>query len=491
MADDNTGTALVPKTDISPAQLGSQDMSFLQQAQAADVSELAAAKAALLQVPDLPSRLFARWLIGDDSAISGALSRISQELNGTAGATGASGATGAAGATGASGATAAAGVSGGTGATGALSDQDQSYLQQVAGMTGTATSQTFTSHIVDSLTTTIAAYQQEVTSGQNPALTAYAKDVLPVLQAQLKQAQTLSSALGATGASGATGATGAGASGATGATTSAGETGATAPAGATGAMGTTTTAGPTGVSGADGGTGTAAALATPSPTGATGSAGVAGATGATGVTAAAGGTGATAAPGATGPGALSAQDQTFLQQAASGGLTEVAEGQLAAAKSGNAAGSEFGNWMVADHTAMNAALSSIASQSGVTLPTSPTAAETQQISSLQSLSDPNFFKTYVADAVTDHAQTFMQFATEAQSGSDPTVVQFAKDALPTLAEHLSGAMALELNQSGSAPAASGSPTYNDILAAVSSSSSASSSMATNPTPAAIVPPMPT
>lgn len=454
MADDNTGTAFVPTTNIGAAQLGSQDMSFLQQAQAADVSDLVTAKAALLQTPDLPSQLFARWLIGDDSEIHGALSLLSQQLTGATGATGPSGATGAAGASEPSGATAAAGASGATGATGGvLSAEDQSYLQQAAGTTGAAASQAFTSRIVSSLTTTIAAYQQEITSGQNSALVAYARDVLPLLQAQLKQAQTVSSALGATGASGATGA---GASGATGAT------GVTLSAGATGATGSTTPAGMTGATGP---------------------------VGATGATVAAGAAGATAAPGATGP--VSAQDQTFLQQAATGGLTEVAEGQLAAAKTGNPGGSEFGNWMVADHTAMNTALSSIASQSGVALPTSPTAAETQQISSLQSLSDPNFFRTYVADAVTDHAQTLMQFATEAQSGSDPALVQYAKDALPVLAEHLSGAVALEMSQSGFVPAASSSPSYNDILAAVSGSSSSSSSMATNPTPTTIVPPMPT
>jgi putative membrane protein len=142
------------------------------------------------------------------------------------------------------------------------------------------------------------------------------------------------------------------------------------------------------------------------------------------------------------------QDITFVQQAATSGLTEVAEGKIAASHTQNPAVSEFGRWMVADHNAVNGVLTAIAQQEGIQPPTAITPAQQAEVNSLQTLTDPQFFKTYVTDQVNDHAQTLMQFIQEANTGQDPAITAFARNEIPVLAQHLNEAVALELNLQG-------------------------------------------
>jgi putative membrane protein len=142
------------------------------------------------------------------------------------------------------------------------------------------------------------------------------------------------------------------------------------------------------------------------------------------------------------------QDDTFVQQAATSGLTEVAKGTIAASHTQNPAVSEFGRWMVADHNAMNSVLTAIAQQEGIELPTAITPAQQADVNSLQSLTDPEFFKTYVTDQVNGHAQTLMQFIQEANTGQDPAITAFARNEIPVLAQHLNEAVALALDLQG-------------------------------------------
>jgi predicted outer membrane protein len=70
--------------------------------------------------------------------------------------------------------------------------------------------------------------------------------------------------------------------------------------------------------------------------------------------------------------------------------------------------------MVADHNAMNSVLTAIAQQEGIELPTAITPAQQADVNSLQSLTDPEFFKTYVTDQVNGHAQTLVWTAPRVQ-----------------------------------------------------------------------------
>jgi len=142
------------------------------------------------------------------------------------------------------------------------------------------------------------------------------------------------------------------------------------------------------------------------------------------------------------------QDVPFVQQAATSGLTEVAEGKIAASHTQNPAVSEFGRWMVADHNAMNNVLTAIAQQEGIQPPTAITPVQQAEVNALQSLTDPQFFTTYVTNQVNDHAQTLMQFIQEANTGEDPAITAFARNEIPVLAQHLNEAVALDLNLQG-------------------------------------------
>jgi len=142
------------------------------------------------------------------------------------------------------------------------------------------------------------------------------------------------------------------------------------------------------------------------------------------------------------------QDITFVQQAATGGLAEVAEGRIAATHTQNPAVNEFGRWMVADHTAMNNVLTAIAQQEGIQPPTVLTPEQQAEVNSLQSLTDPQFFKTYVSDQVGDHAKTLMQFIQEANTGQDPAISAFARNQIPVLVQHLNEAIGLEFSMQG-------------------------------------------
>jgi putative membrane protein len=86
------------------------------------------------------------------------------------------------------------------------------------------------------------------------------------------------------------------------------------------------------------------------------------------------------------------QDLAFVQQATASGAAEVIEGQIAVEKSLIAR--NFGQRMVADHTAANNQLRAIAAQEHI--PQSPvlTGPEQQDIVTLEILSDPKFTWAY-------------------------------------------------------------------------------------------------
>jgi len=338
-----------------------------------NTAEIDAGNLALLNAPDLATREFGRWMITDHGQLGDALNALAQKL--------------------------------GVQLPASRDAQHQSELQNLASQSGSGFSQAYNRQQVTDHAATIQLLQQEVGSGQNPAVVSFAQQALPLLQAHSQAAQGLAAGGGTAGA--------------------AGQPGGTAPPPAGGAPIATTMP-----------------AATPA-----------------------------------GPPSLNAQDKQFLQQAASAGLTEVAAGKLAAGQSGNQAVAEFGQWMAADHTAMNNTLSSIAARDGVQLPTSPDATQQAELSSLQSLTDGDFFRTYVSNQVTDHTQVLMQFVAEAQKGQDPTVVAYAKDAIPALAQHLQGALDLQQDQLGITSSASVSLLSD--LAGTPGGASASGS-ATNP-----------
>jgi putative membrane protein len=161
--------------------------------------------------------------------------------------------------------------------------------------------------------------------------------------------------------------------------------------------------------------------------------------------------------------AASAQqaDQTnFLADAIRGNVAEVKLGQLAAERAQSQQVREYGDMLKKDHTKSLEKASSLASEIGVPASSELTAQQQKQFESLQKLSGDEFDTTFLSQMVREHQSAIATFSAQAQSGSDPEVMAFAKDTLPTLQAHLQHAQSVQselktATQSGAPPGGSG------------------------------------
>ncbi|MEH1882850.1 MULTISPECIES: DUF4142 domain-containing protein [unclassified Nostoc] len=144
----------------------------------------------------------------------------------------------------------------------------------------------------------------------------------------------------------------------------------------------------------------------------------------------------TASPTTSGQNTLSSSDRKFITEAAVGGLAEVQLGQLASQRGTSNTVKQYGQRMVQDHTQVNNQLKQLATQKGVTLPTTIDSKNQQVKQRLSKLSGTNFDRQYLNQMLQDHQKDVAAFQSQAQQGQDPDVKAFAAQALPTLQEHL-------------------------------------------------------
>jgi len=133
---------------------------------------------------------------------------------------------------------------------------------------------------------------------------------------------------------------------------------------------------------------------------------------------------------------------SFLTEAASGGMTEVELGKIASSKAQNADVKKFAEMMVTDHSKANDELKALAVTKKVTLPATPIAKHQAVIQKLQGLSGAEFDKAYVDDMLEDHEKDVAEFEKQSQSNPDADVKAFAAKTLPTLKKHLEAIKAL-------------------------------------------------
>ena len=140
-------------------------------------------------------------------------------------------------------------------------------------------------------------------------------------------------------------------------------------------------------------------------------------------------------------------DQKFVEEAANGGMMEVAVGKLAQQKSSNDAVKQFGEKLVQDHTKANDQLKEAASKAGITVPATLDSKHQSKVDKLSSLSGDAFDKAFAKDAVKDHEKDIKLFKKEAESATHPSIKEFASSTLPVLQEHLSMATGLKSHKS--------------------------------------------
>lgn len=154
------------------------------------------------------------------------------------------------------------------------------------------------------------------------------------------------------------------------------------------------------------------------------------------------------------PTKLNAQDLSFLQSAQFSNLSEITEANIALANTSGVASREFADWMIGDHTAQSAQLTTIAKQLGVTLPTTLDPVDQAEASQLKTLTGTAFDTTYAADGAQGHAATVAALRQEVAGGENPTLVSLAEQILPGVQAHYEQASILAgLPDPGPGPAA--------------------------------------
>lgn len=139
-----------------------------------------------------------------------------------------------------------------------------------------------------------------------------------------------------------------------------------------------------------------------------------------------------------------AADETFVMEAAQGGMAEVELGRLAAQKASNPRVKQFGQRMVTDHSKANDNLKSLAQDKKITMSTDLAAKDKATRDRLAKLSGSAFDHAYVQEMVADHQKDVAAFRKESASGLDPAIKAFAAKTLPTLEEHMK--MVADINQ---------------------------------------------
>ena len=138
---------------------------------------------------------------------------------------------------------------------------------------------------------------------------------------------------------------------------------------------------------------------------------------------------------------LSAQDRTFMEDAAKGGMHEIQMGHLGIERGQSQAVKGFCQRLINDHTMANQELTALAKQKGIILPGDDTKMVAMPITSK---SGADFDKEFGRSMIEDHQKDILAFEKEASSGSDLDVKSWASKTLATLRAHLAEAQALAL-----------------------------------------------
>lgn len=129
-------------------------------------------------------------------------------------------------------------------------------------------------------------------------------------------------------------------------------------------------------------------------------------------------------------------DETFVMNAAKGGMAEVELGKLAAEKGGSEYVRKFGQRMADDHSKAGDELKAIAQRKSIAWPTDIDANEKALHDRLSKLSGEAFDRSYMQAMVDGHRKVANEFRTESRAGKDADVKAWATQTLPTVEEHL-------------------------------------------------------
>jgi putative membrane protein len=135
-------------------------------------------------------------------------------------------------------------------------------------------------------------------------------------------------------------------------------------------------------------------------------------------------------------GAISAQDITWVQSNAQTDLAEIALGKIVEQRALHPSTRTLAQTIRSDHEKALAQLRTVASETGITLPTMPSAAQQAQAARLTTVPSGQVDATYDSMLIQGHERSISQTMAEIANGSSTAVKKFASMYLPTAEHHL-------------------------------------------------------
>lgn len=138
-------------------------------------------------------------------------------------------------------------------------------------------------------------------------------------------------------------------------------------------------------------------------------------------------------------------DAVFADKAADAGKLEVEQSKVALNRATSGDVRKFAQDMVKDHTEMAAALTSVASSLGITLPDSLSKEANEQLVELQSVKAADFDKSYMDIMIKDHKKAVSLFSENAKKEINNSLSHFISTYLPIIQSHLNMARIIRKN----------------------------------------------
>jgi putative membrane protein len=136
-------------------------------------------------------------------------------------------------------------------------------------------------------------------------------------------------------------------------------------------------------------------------------------------------------------------DMEFANKAAAAGKAEVELAKVGTEKATDADVKTFADRLVQDHTKANEQLTQIMQSKNMEMPAEEPAEAKAEHDRISALSGAEFDREFMMHWVSSHEKGIELYSTEAESGQDPELKQFAAETLPTLQEHLDEAKRIE------------------------------------------------
>ena len=141
-------------------------------------------------------------------------------------------------------------------------------------------------------------------------------------------------------------------------------------------------------------------------------------------------------------GGAATTDQAFVDLAAQSDMTEAHVGQLAANQASSAAVKDYAQMLVTDHTKDYDQLTAIATKAGLTVPKGLDAKQQKMIAPMEKLKGAAFDRRFAHDMVSGHETAIAAYDKEARDAQNADLKAYAKQGLPILEKHKSGAQDL-------------------------------------------------